>query len=180
MKAELDKTKYFGEGLAFLDGKVFQLTYKSKKGFIYDDSTFTEVGTFNIPSKEGWGLTTNSKNLIMSDGTSKLTYLNPQNLKVIKRISVTENGRDLVNLNELEYIKGYIYANVWTTNSIVKINPSNGKVVGRLDLTSLANDARLSNSNALEMNGIAFIPESETVLITGKMWSKIYSIKFDL
>lgn len=180
VKAEIDRTKYFGEGITILNGKVFQLTYKSKIGFIYNDSTFEKIGKFTIPSAEGWGLTTDGKNLIMSDGTDKLTYINPETLKVLKTVSVTENGKSANYLNELEYIKGYIYANVWTTNSIVKINPASGKIVGRLDLTTLANDARLNNPGSLEMNGIAYMPETGIVLVTGKMWPKIYLIKFAL
>ena len=122
-KVEIDKKKYFGEGITFLNGKVFQLTYKTKIGFIYDATTFKKLKEFTFPSKEGWGMTTDGTNLIMSDGTNILTYLDPNTLKLVKNISVTENGNSLNNINELEFVKGYIYANVYTTNTIVKINP---------------------------------------------------------
>jgi glutaminyl-peptide cyclotransferase len=179
VKAEIDKEKYFGEGITFLNGKVFQLTYTTKIGFIYDAKTFKKLGDFTYPSKEGWGMTTDGTNLIMSDGTSTLTYLNPADLKVIKTISVKQDGFERPYLNELEYIKGYIYANIWTTNKIVKINPADGKVVGELDLTSLANEARNISRGSQEMNGIAYDSANDKVYVTGKMWPKIYEIKFD-
>jgi glutamine cyclotransferase len=115
----------------------------------------------------------------MSDGTNILTYLDPNDLHVITTTSVTENGCIKENLNELEYIKGYIYANIWTTNTIVKIDPSNGFIVGKLDLTSLANEARNLYRGSLEMNGIAYDSTSDHVYITGKLWPKIYEIKFN-
>ncbi len=117
---EIDRLKYFGEGITFLNGKVFQLTYKTKVGFIYDATSFKKIGEFTFPSEEGWGMTTDGKYLIMSDGTSKLTYIDPTNFQVIKSISVTENGYIKEDLNELEYIKGYIFANIWMKNIIVK------------------------------------------------------------
>ncbi len=177
-KAEIDKVKYFGEGIAFLNGKVFQLTYKSKVGFIYDAITFKKINEFTFPSVEGWGLTTDGKSLIMSDGTNILTYLDPVTFKVIKTISVSARGyaRNNLNLNELEYIKGFIYANLWTTSMIVKVNPTDGKVVGKLDLNSLANDAKKVFSSSLEMNGIAYDSIADRVFVTGKFWPKIYEI----
>ena len=177
-KVEIDRKKYFGEGITFLHGKVFQLTYTTRVGFIYDATTFSKIGEFTIPSKEGWGMTTDGMNLIMSDGTNILTYLDPKDLHVITTISVTENGYIKENLNELEYIKGYIYANIWTTNTIVKIDPANGFVVGKLDLTSLANEAKNLYQGSMEMNGIAYDSTEDKVYITGKLWPKIYVIKF--
>jgi glutamine cyclotransferase len=178
-KVELDRDKYFGEGIAFLNGKVYQLTYKTKVGFVYDTISFKKIKEFTFPSKEGWGLTTDGKYLVMSDGTNVLTYLDPESLQVVKTLSVTENDYARENLNELEYIKGFIYANVYTTNTIVKIDPSNGKVVGKLDLTSLALEAQNSYSGSLEMNGIAYDSISNRILVTGKLWPKIYEIKFN-
>lgn len=176
-KIELDKIKYFGEGITFLNGKVFQLTYKNQIGFIYDASTFKKTGEFALPGKEGWGLTTDGKNLILSDGTYTLSFLDPNTLQVIKTISVTEDGYAKENLNELEYIDGFIYANIWTTNTIVKINPTDGKVTGKLDLTSLAYEAGNLYAGSLEMNGIAYDSTSRKVFITGKLWPKIYEIE---
>jgi glutaminyl-peptide cyclotransferase len=176
-KVELDREKYFGEGIVFLYGKVFQLTYKTKVGFIYDGTTFEKIGEFTFPSKEGWGLTTDGKNLIMSDGTNIITFLDPNTLQIIKTIAVSENGYVKEHLNELEYIKGYIYANIWATNTIVKINPGNGKVAGTLNLTSLADEAKSIYPGSLEMNGIAYDSIADKLLVTGKLWPKIYEIK---
>lgn len=177
VKAELDLETYFGEGITFLNGLVYQLTYTSRKGFVYDAKTYELVGEFTIPSKEGWGMTTDGKSLIMSDGTNELTYLDPETLLVSRKIKVREGyyARDL--LNELEYVEGHIYANVFTTNEIVKIDPKNGNIMGKLDLTEYANDARNTSPEALEMNGIAYHPEKKSFFITGKMWPKIYEIK---
>jgi glutamine cyclotransferase len=175
----LDKSLYFGEGITILDGKIYQLTYTSQTGFVYDESTHNKIATFNIPAKEGWGLTTNGNHIIMSDGTYTLRFLDPKNLSVIKQIEVSENGYAKVHLNELEYFGGYIYANIWLTNTIVKIDPKNGHVVGKLDLSALANDAKKIDPNAQEMNGIAYDAESKLVYITGKMWPKTYRIQLN-
>ncbi len=180
VKAEIDKSIYFGEGIVFLNGKVFQLTYKNQMGFIYDGKTFKGVGTFTYSNKEGWGLTTDGKSLIMSDGTSYLTYLDPVSFNVTKILDVAENGYVLERLNELEYIKGFIYANVWTTNYIVKIDPNTGDVVGKLDLSSLSFECKTRNPNIEVMNGIAYDSISDKVLVTGKFWPTIYEIKFPL
>ena len=177
IKAELDKEKYFGEGIVFLHGKVFQLTYKTKVGFIYDEKTFKRIGEFTIPTKEGWGFTTDGSNLIMSDGTNILTYLDPVSLQVSKTLSVSENGYAKDYLNELEYIHGFIYANVYGTNEIVKINPEDGQITGSLDLSALAEKAKSVSAGSLEMNGIAFDSVSNTIYITGKMWPEIYGLQ---
>ena len=177
-KVEIDKTKHFGEGIVFFKDKLYQLTYKSQIGFIYDSKSFKQIGKFTYSNLEGWSLTTNGKDLIMSDGTETLTFLSPDNLKPIKTLRVTNNGLPLKNLNELEYIKGFIYANVWTTNYIAKIDTSNGKVVGKLDLSSLNNEAKNKNPNADVLNGIAYDSISNKIYVTGKLWSNIYQIDF--
>ena len=177
-KVELDKTKYFGEGITFLNDKLYQLTYKSQTGFIYDAKSFKKTGQFKFSNKEGWSLTTDGKSLIMSDGTSKLTYLNPDNLKPERILHVTENGIPRDSLNELEYIKGFIYANVWENNFIYKISPSTGAVVGKLDLSFLTKDARNKNPNADVLNGIAYDSISDKIYVTGKLWANIYQIDF--
>lgn len=180
VKAELDKTVYFGEGIVFLNGKIYQLTYKNQIAFIYDSKSFKQIGTFNYANREGWGMTTDGKYLIMSDGTSYLTYLDPTNYSVVKTLDVAENGYVVEKLNELEYIKGFIYANIWTTNTIVKIDPKTGDVVGKLDLTALAQDSKSKNPDALEMNGIAYDSLTNKILVTGKLWPNMYEIKFNL
>ena len=178
--AELDKTGYFGEGIVFLNGKIYQLTYKNQIAFIYDSKSFKQIGTFNYANREGWGMTTDGKYLIMSDGTSYLTYLDPTNYSVVKTLDVAENGYVFEKLNELEYIKGFIYANIWTTNTIVKIDPKTGDIVGKLDLTALAQDSKSKNPDALEMNGIAYDSLTNKILVTGKLWPNMYEIKFNL
>jgi len=179
-KVELDKQKYFGEGIAILNKKVYQLTYTSRIGFIYSELTFIKLGEFTIPGKEGWGLTTDTKSLIVTNGTSSITYLDSASLAPTKILRVTEGSEQVENLNELEFINGYIYANVYTTNTIVKIDTASGKVVGRIDLSSLAHDASSKHYNSLEMNGVAFDASKKTILVTGKMWPTIYEIKLPL
>ncbi|HUZ61305.1 MAG TPA: glutaminyl-peptide cyclotransferase [Hanamia sp.] len=177
-KIEIDKTKYFGEGIVFLNDKLYQLTYKKQLGFIYDANSFKKIGQFTYNNAEGWSLTTDGKNLIMSDGTNKLTYLNPTNLKPVRVLSVTNNGMPQDSLNELEYIKGFIYANVWMNNFIFKIDPTTGKIVGKLDLSLLAQDARNKNPQLDVLNGIAYDSTTDKIYVTGKLWPNIYQIDF--
>jgi glutamine cyclotransferase len=180
VKAELDRNIYFGEGIVFLNNKIFQLTYKNQIAFVYDGKTYKNIGKFNYTNREGWGLTTDGKSLIMSDGTSYLTFLNPENFAVEKVLDVAENDFVVENLNELEYINGFIYANIWTTNTIVKIDPATGDVVGKMDLSSLSLESKTKHPGSLEMNGIAYDPASGKILVTGKMWPTIYEIKFPI
>ena len=177
-KAELDRNKYFGEGISFLNGKAYQLTYQTKIGFIYDAKTFKELGEFNFPGKEGWGMTTDSTSLIMSDGTDILYYLDPLDFKLSKTVQVTDKKGPVMKINELEYINNFIYANIYETNSIIKIDPSSGKVTALLDLTSLVNEAKSRYPASMEMNGIAYDAVSRKIYITGKMWPTLYQIQF--
>lgn len=167
-KIELDKRKYFGEGITFLNNKLFQLTYKNQIGFIYDANSFRKIGEFKYDNPEGWSLTTDGKNLIMSDGTGKLTFLDPASFTPIRILNVTWNGMSQDSLNELEYIKGFIYANVWMNNSIFKIDPTTGAVIGKLDLSFLTKDARNKNPRADVLNGIAYDSISDKIYVTGK------------
>jgi glutamine cyclotransferase len=175
-KAELDRQKYFGEGIAFLNGNVYQLTYQTKKGFIYDAKTFEKIEEFTFPSKEGWGLTADGSSLIMSDGTGNLTYLDPTGFHPRKTLQVRDENGPVTNLNELEFIKGSIYANVYTTSLIVRIDTASGAVTGRLNLSSLAGEAKVKYPGALEMNGIAYDSSNGKIFVTGKMWPNIYEI----
>jgi glutamine cyclotransferase len=177
-KAELDRQKYFGEGITFLNGKVFQLTYQTKKGFIYDAKSFQKISEFTFPSKEGWGLTTDGTALIMSDGTSQLTYLDPTTFQALKTLQVKDESGPVTNLNELEFIKGSVYANVYTTQVVVQIDTGSGNVTGKLNLSSLAMEAKAKYPGAMEMNGIAYDSTAGKVFITGKMWPNIYEISF--
>jgi glutaminyl-peptide cyclotransferase len=177
-KLELDRAKFFGEGIVFLKDQLFQLTYTTKVGFVYDAKTFRKTGEFAFKNKEGWGLTTDGVSLIMSDGTHTLTFINPSTFAVVKTIDVQSPEETMDKLNELEFINGFIYANVYTTNTIVKINPETGEAVGKIDCTSIAQDARAKNLQALEMNGIAYDAAKGTVYLTGKFWPTLYEVKF--
>ncbi|MBS1604599.1 MAG: glutaminyl-peptide cyclotransferase, partial [Bacteroidetes bacterium] len=177
-KVTLDRNKYFGEGIVFLNGKVYQLTYTTKVGFIYDAKTFRKLGEFTFPSKEGWGMTTDGAHLIMSDGSSNINYLDPNTFRLVKVLGVTDNNGPVSNINELELIKGYLYANQWQTNYILKIDTASGKVVGKMNLDGLENDARNKYPGAEVLNGIAYDSASGKVYITGKLWPSIYEIKF--
>lgn len=178
IKVELDRSKYFGEGIAVLNNKLYQLTYKNREGFLYDANTFEKLGGFKYNNLEGWGLTTDGEHLIMSDGTSQLTFLDPESLQPVKTINVTKYGQSEQLINELEFINGFIYANVWLSNFIVKIDPASGKIVGRLDLGSVFTMERSDNILGGEMNGIAYDAEADKVYITGKLWEHIYEIEF--
>jgi glutaminyl-peptide cyclotransferase len=180
VKAELDKKIYFGEGIVVLNDKIYQVTWQNQKGFIYDAKTYRNIGQFSYPNKEGWGLTTDGKSIIMSDGTFNLTWINPETFAVEKELPVTKEGYGLDRLNELEYIKGFIYANIWMSNLIVKIDAETGEVVGQMDLSDLYERARKINPQLSEMNGIAWDPQTGNVLVTGKMWPNIFEINFRL
>jgi glutaminyl-peptide cyclotransferase len=169
--------KYFGEGITILNKKIYQLTYKTQVGFVYDLDSFKQINQFSYPMKQGWGLTHDTKTLIMSDGTDKLYFLDTTNLSVVKTVSVTDDSGPLSVLNELEYINGSIYANVWLTDRIVKIDPATGQVKGVLDLTTICNAIRSNHPHAKEMNGIAWHEATQSLLITGKHWPLIYVLR---
>jgi len=178
VKAELDKKTYpFGEGMVVLNNKIYQVTYQNQTGFIYDAKTFKKIGQFNYANKEGWGLTTDGTHVIMSDGTNNLTYFDAE-MKPVKTLAVTENGYATDALNELEYIKGFIYANIWMTGYIVKVDPKTGNVVAKINFTPISYDMRNMHPNTLEMNGIAFDSIADKIYITGKLWPKMYEVKF--
>jgi glutaminyl-peptide cyclotransferase len=179
-KVEIDRNKYFGEGIAFVNGKVYQLTYKTKLGFIYDAKTFKKLGEFTFPSKEGWGMTTNGSDLIMDDGSSNITWLDPNTFRQIKVLGVTDNNGPVGNLNELELIKGYLYANQWQTNYILKIDTGSGKVVGKLNFDSVVGEVMNKFPGAEVLNGIAYDSTTGKVYVTGKLWPNIFEIKFPL
>jgi glutamine cyclotransferase len=177
--------QYFGEGLTIMHGKIYQLTYKEHIGFVYDLKTFKQIQTFTIPAAEGWGMTHDSTHIIFDDGTNLLHYLDPETLKEVKQVAVSDESGPLPNLNELEYIKGYIYANIWRTEIIVKIDPSSGQVVGRADLNDLRAKVGVPPMSDRDpkapevMNGIAYDSASNRILITGKFWPKMVEIKLD-
>jgi glutamine cyclotransferase len=176
---ELDRSIFFGEGITILHDRLFQLTYKNRKGFVYDLHSMKKIGGFSFFNEEGWGLTTDGQYLIMSDGTSNITYMDPKTYKPLKNLPVTENGNPVDQLNELEYIDGWLFANVYRTNYIVKINPETGVIAGKMDLWPLVKMAKDEYPRTLEMNGIAYNPGSKTLFVTGKMWPRIFEVKLN-
>jgi glutaminyl-peptide cyclotransferase len=169
--------KYFGEGITILNNKVYQLTYKTKIGFIYDLKTFKKLGSFEYSNAEGWGLTHDNQHIIMSDGTENLTFLDTVTLKPVKTLEVRDEDGAVSEINELEYVDGFIYTNQWKTNLILKIDAQTGKVVGRIDLTAKADEIKLLNINADVLNGIAWHPSTKSLLVTGKHWPVIYILQ---
>jgi glutaminyl-peptide cyclotransferase len=178
IKAELDKNVYFGEGIVILNDKIYQVTWRNQTGFIYDLKSFRKLGQFSYVNKEGWGLTTDGKHLIMSDGTFNLTWLDPSNFTVARTLAVTKEGFAVDHVNELELIDGFIYANIWMTNFIIKIDPATGEVLAQADLTDLFNECRAAYPQLGEMNGIAYNHATKQIFVTGKMWPFMYEIKF--
>jgi len=165
--------QYFGEGITELGDKIYQLTWKEQTGFIYDEASFAQLGTFSYPT-EGWGLTHDGKNLIMSDGTPNLYFLDPQTLQPISQVTVIAENIPVPRLNELEYIDGEVWANVYQTSCIARINPSNGQVTGWLDITGILSPEDLPGSEV--PNGIAYDSAAKRIFVTGKLWPKMFEI----
>jgi glutamine cyclotransferase len=168
--------QYFGEGIVNWKDSLIELTYKSQVGFVYDLSGFTPRKQFEYPG-EGWAMTQDGKRIIMSDGTAELRFWDPETLQEQGRITVTEYGQPLKNVNELEFIKGEIYANVWLTNRIVRIDPATGKVTGSIDLTGLLKPGDLTTEQPDVLNGIAYDAKGDRLFVTGKKWPKLFEIK---
>jgi len=167
--------EYFGEGLTDWGSTLIQLTWREHKAFVYDRFSFSLLKTFPYEG-EGWGLTHDRTQLIMSDGTSYLRFLDPKTFRETRRIHVTDTtGQAIDNLNELEYIHGEIYANIWGSDTIVRISPRTGKVLGRIDLTGIIDKRELSRDAVL--NGIAYDPTGDHLFVTGKLWPKLFEIK---
>jgi len=174
-KVELDK-QYFGEGITILNNKIYQLTWTSNTGFIYELETLKRIGRFSYDT-EGWGLTTDGTHLIMSDGTDKLYYLDTLDFKPVKTIQIKENRFPVSKLNEMEYHEGHIYANQWETNFIYKIDPNTESVVGKINLSPLVNEIKRKHPEADVLNGIAYNEKTGDFLVTGKLWPKAYWIR---
>ena len=170
---------YFGEGITIFNDKIYQLTWKAGKGFIYDLDSFEQLGEFNyLKSREGWGLTHTEDKIIKSEGTERIWFLDPETMKEETYIEAYTNKQKVEELNELEYVNGKIYANKWQKNSIIIINPATGHVEGVADLISLqrriAREQELNSDDVL--NGIAYDAENDRLFVTGKHWSKLYEI----
>jgi glutaminyl-peptide cyclotransferase len=166
---------YFGEGIVDWNHELIQLTWKSELGFVYDLASFKQQRTFRYPG-EGWALTRDSKHLYMSDGSSVLRVLDPNTLTATGSIMVTDNGEPVSNLNELEWVKGEIYANVWMTNRIARIDPASGHVTGWIDLSGLLDVSRLPDPGNDVLNGIAYDEQHDRLFVTGKRWPKLFEI----
>lgn len=166
--------QYFAEGLALYNDKLIQLTWQSRKGFIYDKTTFAPRGEFTYRT-EGWGLTYDGTHLIMSDGSAFLRKLDPIGLRETGRMRVTAEGEPVTRLNELEYVAGRIYANVWGTDKIAIIDPATGKVQAWLDLSGLLSAKEARDADVL--NGIAYDANEKRLFVTGKLWPKLFEIK---
>jgi glutamine cyclotransferase len=165
----------FGEGLALVENHLVQITWQTHRGFVYDRETFKLIREFTYDT-EGWGITYDGKNLIMSDGSSTLTYLDPETYQPVKKLNVTMNGRPIRELNELEFIEGEIWSNVWQTDMILRIDPSSGKVTSYLDMRGvLPGEFRKGYEDVL--NGIAYDAEHKRIFISGKKWPRIIEIK---
>jgi len=167
--------EYFAEGMTILNGKIYQLTYQTHTGFIYDLKTFEKLGSWQYEG-EGWGLTNDGKELIMSNGSNKINFLDPSSLSITRTIEVFEEGYSLENLNELEYIKGEIYANIWQTDRVVRIDPVTGKVIAWVDLSGLLMPQERTEKVDV-LNGIAYDEKEESIFVTGKLWPKLFEIK---
>ena len=165
----------FGEGITVLGNRIYQLTWLNGKLHTYDRKTLKHIDTHTYKG-EGWGLTTDGEKLYMSDGTHSIRILNPETLKQERRFSVTMRGESLQNLNELEWIDGKIWANVYTTNYIVIINPANGVVEGVIDLTGILPEKEIDSKTDV-LNGIAYDKATKRIFVTGKNWSKLFEIK---
>jgi glutamine cyclotransferase len=172
---DLDK-QFFGEGIALFRDQVYQITWKSQVGFIYDKETLGLIRRFDYPIKEGWGLTTGSNQLIMSDGSAHLYFLEPEYLTQEDQVEVFDYKGMVTYLNELEYIHGKVLANIWYKSVIVIIDPSTGKVTGQIDLEKLVPAEFKEDSNKV-LNGIAYNPGNRHIYITGKYWPVLYELE---
>jgi glutamine cyclotransferase len=169
-------SQYFGEGLTIFRGKIYQLTWLSKTGFIYDLASFRQIGEFHYES-EGWGLTHDDTSLIMSDGTNTLQFIDPVSFAVTRTMEVYAGDVAVANLNELEYIDGEIFSNVWHSSRIARIDPHSGKVLAWIDLAPL--EAKEQSGDEDVLNGIAYDREAHRIFVTGKNWPEIIEIKLE-
>ncbi len=175
LKFKALSTLYFGEGLTDWGSTLIQLTWQSHIAFVYDRATFRLLRTFDYPY-EGWGLTQDGKDLILSDGSATLHFLYPNTFKQVRSIEVTDHGAPVTQLNELEYIHGEIYSNIWHSNRIAVISPATGDVLRWIDLTGLLPPGSVSDPEAV-LNGIAYDPAHSRLFVTGKLWPSLFEIK---
>lgn len=167
--------KHFAEGLALYGGKLYQLTWKSKQGFVYDLDTFEKQRKWTYRG-EGWGLTTDGHSLIMSDGTNRIRFLDPKTFKVRRTIRIHDRGRPRSNLNELEFVKGEIYANIWQTDTVARIDPTSGRVLGWIYFSGLLRPEDRDQPVDV-LNGIAYDAARDRLFVTGKLWPKLFEVR---
>jgi glutaminyl-peptide cyclotransferase len=166
---------FFGEGITVLNGQIIELTYTTQTGFVYSKPDLKVLRSFNYPG-EGWGLTNDGKQIYMSDGSADIRVWDPATLKEVRRITVKDAGKPVTQLNELEWVKGEIYANVWQSDRIARISPVDGKVLGWIDLTGIIAKSERQDPDAV-LNGIAYDPMGDRLFVTGKLWPTIFEIK---
>jgi len=176
VKRKLDvPAEYFAEGLALVDGRLIQLTWQEEKAFVYNRSDFQKVGELRYDG-EGWGLCYDGSRLVMSDGSDRLTFRDPKTFAVKAIVNVTLAGKPATELNELECVDGQVYANVWQTDDILRIDPKDGRVTAVVDASGLLTPEERGKTDVL--NGIAWNPKTKTFLITGKLWPKMFEVQF--
>jgi glutaminyl-peptide cyclotransferase len=169
--------EFFGEGITIMNDQIYQLTWKEMTAFVYDVKDFRLLREVRYAG-QGWGLTNDGTHLIMSDGTHVIRFVNPEDFKTVRTIVVNdENGRPVTQINELEMVKGEIWANVWQTGWIVRIDPATGKLLGRIDLNTLADDEQRKNRKADVLNGIAYDEATDRIFVTGKLWGSLFEIR---
>jgi glutamine cyclotransferase len=166
--------EYFAEGLTLFDNRLIQLTWQNRVGFIYDKESFEPTDTFSYTT-EGWGITHDGVQLIMSDGSPTLRFLDPQTFEVQREVQVTDNGAPVVRLNELEYVNGEVWANVWQTDLVARVDPQTGRVLSWVDLSGLLTPEERANADVL--NGIAYDSAGDRLFVTGKLWPKLFEIR---
>ncbi|MFN0085720.1 MAG: glutaminyl-peptide cyclotransferase [Blastocatellia bacterium] len=171
-------SQHFAEGLALFNGRLYQLTWQSQRAFVYAEDSFNLLDTLSYVG-EGWGLTHDGSSLIMSDGSDQIRFLDPATFNVLRTIHVDDNGRSIRNLNELEYIKGEIYANIWQTDRLVRIDPRSGRVTAWINLTGLLTPEDRQRPVDV-LNGIAYDEAGDRLFVTGKLWPKVYEIRLKL
>ncbi len=167
--------RLFGEGITIWGDRIVQLTWRSRVGFVYDRHSFKRLGQFHYRG-EGWGITHDGRRLVLSDGSATLRFLDPKTFRVVDTVTVRDGNRRVDQLNELEYVEGEIYANVWGSERIARISPADGRVVGWIDLAGLLKPAERTNVDAV-LNGIAYDPKAKRLFVTGKLWPKLFEIR---
>ncbi len=169
-------SQYFGEGMTVLGGRIYQLTWKNQVGFVYGLDSFEPEREFTYTG-EGWGLTTDGHSLIMSDGSDQIRFLDPATFKVTRTIGVRRSGQPLTQLNELEWVKGELYANIWQTQTIARIDPATGRLLGLIDFSGLLTPDDYRGGGIDVLNGIAYDAAGDRLFVTGKNWPKLFEVR---